>query len=92
MYLVFAGVFIDIKKIPLHNTYFVVLDTGLYLYNFNNSECSIIHKFNSSVFRSSNNKINLTELEDNFNSYIFCLVNEFLFIFNSQNNKTLSYS
>ena len=91
MNLVFAGVFIDIIKIPLKTNYFVVLDSGLYLYNFNNLDCSIIQKFNSSVYRQSNNKINLTELEDEFNSYIFCLVNEYLFIFNSRNNKTLSY-
>ena len=91
MNLVFAGVFIDIIKIPLQTNYFVVLESGLYLYNFNNLDCSIIHKFNSSVYRSYNNKINLTELEDESNSYIFCLVNEYLFIFNSQNNKTLSY-
>ena len=75
----------------MYDSYFVVLDSGLYLYNFNISECALIEQFNSSVYRSSNDKINLNELSDEFNSYIFCLVNEYLFIFNEKNNKTISY-
>ena len=83
--LVFPLEFIDIKKLTTYDSYFVVLDTGLYLYNFNNSECGLIRQFNSSVYRSSNNKIILNELSDELNSYIFCLVNEYLFIFNEKN-------
>ena len=85
--------FIDIKKVTIYDsTYFVVLDTGLYLYNFNTFDCALIHKFNNSVYKNNpNNKFNITELTDKYNYFIFCLVNEYLFIFNAHNNKTFSY-
>ena len=92
--IVLGNVFIDIKKLSLSDSYFVVLDSGLYLYNFNNFntlDCSIILSFNSTVYRSSNNKIILNEINDDYNSYILCLVNKYLFIFNENNNKTISY-
>ena len=79
--LVLLDLFIDIKKLNLYDSYFVVLNSGLYLYNFNTMDCSIILEFNSTVYKSSNNKINLTELYDDKNSFIFCLVNIYLFIF-----------
>ena len=89
--IVLGNVFIDIKKLSLSDSYFVVLDSGLYLYNFNTLDCSIILSFNSTVYRSSNDKIILNELNGDYNSYILCLVNEYLFIFNENNNKTISY-
>ena len=42
---IFAGEFIDLLKLSLNDNYFVVLDTGFYLYNFNTFNCSLIHKF-----------------------------------------------
>ena len=85
--------FINIKKISKYDIiYFVVLNTGLYLYNINTFDCALILSFNNSVYRKNgNNKFNLTELVYEDNSFILCLVNEYLFIFNSHNNKTLSY-
>ena len=79
--IVLGNVFIDIKKLSLSDSYFVVLDSGLYLYNFNTLDCSIILSFNSTVYRSSNDKIILNELNGDYNSYILCLVNEYLFVF-----------
>ena len=87
----FGNEFIDIKKLSLFDSFFVVLDTGLYLYNFTTLDCSVIHKFNLTVYRSANNKIILNELIDEDRSLILCLVNEYLFIFNENNNKTISY-
>ena len=89
--IVLSDLFVDIKKLNLYDSYFVVLNSGLYLYNFNTMDCSIILEFNSTVYKSSDNKINLTELYDDQNSFIFCLVNEYLFIFNEKNNETYSY-
>ena len=88
--------FLNIKKISLFEGYFVVLDSGLYLYNNNFLECSLIINFNSSVYRipennKNTNKINITELKNDDYLYILCLVNEYLFIFNAHNNKTFSY-
>ena len=89
--LVSAGEFIDLKKLNTYNAYFVVLDTGLYLYDINFFDCAIIISFNDTIYRSTNNKINLTEMKNDEYSYIFCMINEFLFIFNESNNKTISY-
>ena len=88
--------FLNIKKISLSENYFVVLDSGLYLYNYNFLECSLIINFNSSVYRipennCNTNKINITELKYENHLYILCLVNEYLFTFNIHNNKTFSY-
>ena len=89
--LVSAGEFIDLKKLNTYNAYFVVLDTGLYLYDINFFDCAIIISFNDTIYRSTNNKINLTEMKNDEYSYIFCMINEYLFIFNESNNKTISY-
>ena len=85
--------FIDIKKLSLSDSYFVVLDSGLYLYNFNSLNCSIIERFNSSVYKlnNNNNRVILNELNYNDQHYILCIVNKYLFIFNEKNNKTCSF-
>ena len=88
---VLARVFIEIKKLSPYDSYFVVLDTGLYLYNFNIFKCSIIQEFNNTIYKSKNNKVILQELNYENNSYMICIVNEFLFIFNENNNKTYIY-
>ena len=83
--------FIDIKKIFLYDsTYFVVLNTGLFLYNFDTLDCAIVFKFLTNI--NENDKIILKELEYEKNSYIFCLVRKSLFIFNSVNNVTKIYT
>ena len=90
--LVFSDAFIGIKKLSLFDSYFVVLETGLYIYNFNNLDCSIILSFNSTVYKNnSNDKIIINGINDEYNSFILCLVNEYFFIFNEKNNKTNSY-
>ena len=35
--------FFDIKKLSIENSYFVVLDNGLYLYNKHFNRCALIH-------------------------------------------------
>ena len=89
----FAGELVNIKKLTLSDSsYFVILDTGLYLYNLTCLKLFIIHKFNNNEFReSNNNRINLTELYDGYKAYIFCLVNEYLFVFNEYTNDIYNY-
>ena len=88
----YSNIFIDIKKLNLYDSYFVVLDSGFYLYNFKTLDCSFILGFNSTVYRDSgDNKIILDELHNEKDSLILCLVNQFLFIFNEKYNKTFSY-
>ena len=84
--------FVDIKKLSLYNNnYFVVLDSGLYFYNFNSLDGVLLYNFDSSIYRGSNDKVNITEFKDENNLFIFCFVNEYLFIFNEYNNKTFDY-
>ena len=83
--------FIEIKKLSLYDSFFVVLDTGLYLYNFNSPNCSIIESFNSSVYKRNNNRVISNEPNHNEHYYTPRIVNKFLFIFNESNNKTCSF-
>ena len=75
----FSGNFIDIKKLSLYDIYFVVLDTGLYLYDINTVDFAVIHEFKENEFRTSNNIINITELNYRHRTYILCLINQYLF-------------
>ena len=87
---IFAGEFIDMKKLSSFNSYFVILDTGLYLYDFNSFDLALIYQFQNE-YKDTNNKIKLTELYYRYRAYIFCLVNEYLFIFNEYTYKVLNY-
>ena len=62
--IIFTGEFKDLIKLSLYDSYFVVLDTGLYLYNFNIQDCALIHEFNDLEYNRYNNIINITELYD----------------------------
>ena len=87
----FAGKFIDIKKLSISDIYFVVLDTGLYLHDFNTSDFALIHEFKENEILYSNNIINITELNYKHRAYIFCLVNDNLFILNEYTYKVWNY-
>ena len=84
--------FLDLKKLSLYDSYFIILDTGLYLYDFNNFNCSLIYQFNNNEYRGDpNNKIILTELYYTYKAYIFCLVNEYLFLYSENTYKLFNY-
>ena len=88
----FAGVFIDLKKLYIYDIYFVVLDTGLYLYDFNTNDKGLIHKFKPNEFKNTTNDvINITELNYRHRAYIFCLINEYLFLFNEYTYRVYNY-
>ena len=82
---------IDIKKLSLYDSYFVALDTGLYLYDLNTYDSVLIYEFDNSKITVSTKSLNITEFYDGNNAYIFCLVKEHLFIFNEKTNKTFNY-
>ena len=78
-----AGELINMKKLNTYDSYFVVLDTGLYLYNLNSFDCSIIMSFNDTIYyNSSKNKVDLNDLKNDECSYILCMVNEYSFLTN----------
>ena len=88
----FAGIFIDMKKLTLYDIYFVILDTGLYLYDFKSSEFSVLHEFNNHELRTYDNNISIKELNYRQRAYILCLVNQYLFLFNEYNYKVWNYT
>ena len=85
-----ADMFREIIEVPFSNDYFVVLESGLYLYDSKLLNCSKLFAFNSSIYKF-NYKINLTQIEDGNNSYIFCLMNKYLFIYAHQKNELNSF-
>ena len=87
--IIYCGEFLDLKKLSSFDSYFVVLDSGLYLYNPNLLDCSIIHNFNPNI--KSTDKVILSKINNEEKSYIICLVNELVFIFNEHTNKTNIY-
>ena len=91
---VYADTFIDIKKLSFNNDYFVILDTGLYLYDSNFKHCALIHQFNEKEYKTNvaYNKINITELYNEQNAYILCLINEYLFILDEYTYKVMNYT
>ena len=90
--ILFARELIDIKKLSaLNNIYFVVFNTGLYLYDLNNQNLGLIHEFNQEEYGASRNMINITELNYRHRTYIFCLVNKYLFLFNEYTYEVLNF-
>ena len=41
----FSIEFLGIKKLSSYDSYFVILDYGLFLYDLNNQDCSLLYKF-----------------------------------------------
>ena len=41
----FSIKFLGIKRLSSYDSYFVILDYGLFLYDFNNQDCSLLYKF-----------------------------------------------
>ena len=89
---IFCVSLIDMKKLSAYDSYFVVLDTGLYLYNFNTYNYALISDFTNTTITVNTNSLNITELYDENNAYIFWLVKPYLFIFDENTNKTINYS
>ena len=70
------------KQLTLSDSsYFVILDTGLYLYELSDLKFFKIFEFDNEL-KETKKTINIAELYNGYNAYIFCLVNEYLFIFN----------
>jgi len=84
--------FIDIKKLSFNNDYFVILITGLYLYDSNFKHCSLIHQFTKQEYiNNQTNKIDIAELYNEQKAYIFCLVNKYLFILDEYTYQLFDY-
>ena len=87
----FAREFIDLIQLSLYDIYFIVFDTGLYLHDFSTSDFALIHEFYRNEYKASNNLVNITRLNNRHKAYIFCLVNENLFLFNEYTYKVSNF-
>ena len=87
-----VDIFKGILKLSLNDNYFVALNTGLFLYNYNLLNYALITNFNSSVYKNDNNDIIIIkEFLYNKQYYIFCMVNKYLFLFNEKSNITNTF-
>jgi len=89
-YYIFTREFIDIKKLFLIEKYFIILDTGLYLYDSDFLNCSSIYEFKDE-YKKENNTIILKGFHYKSKAYIICLVNEYIFIYNENTYTILNY-
>ena len=87
---IFAGKFIDIKKLSLNDNYFVILDTGLYLYDINTFNCASIYIFNDE-YKNSGDVVLIKEFHYKYKAFIICLINEYLFLFNEYTYKVENF-
>ena len=76
--------FKSLKKISDDGDYFVILDNGLYIYNFEKSECESIMTIGNSIFNQNdeNNYIIITKnINSNLNeTKIAALINQYLYV------------
>ena len=86
---------IDMKKLSLYNSYFVVLDKGLYLYNIDNNaqilDGALIKEFERKIVYLSD-KVILSEINNQRKAFILCMINNDLYIFNERTNKTYNFT
>ena len=89
-----TGSFQGIEKISDNDNFLVVLDNGLYIYDFENSKCEKVKDIDQSEFKGidENNPIIISK---NYNSVskelkIAILINQHLYIY-EYNNKTINY-
>ena len=87
---IFAKKFIDIKKLSLNDNYFVILDTGLYLYDINTFNCASIYIFNDE-YKNSRDVVLIKEFHYKYKAFIICLINEYLFLFNEYTYKVENF-
>ena len=82
----------SMKEISDNGDFFVILDSGLYIYNFENPKRNVITTFNQSIFnvRDDYNRIVITKNEDKISNEtkIAALINQHLYIYTFGNSNT----
>ena len=83
--------FQSIKKISDNGDFFVILDKGLYIYNFESYKCENIAGLNKSIFEE-NDEYNQIIISENYNisskeTKIAALINQYLYIYTYDNSK-----
>ena len=89
-------IFIEIEKISDNGDYFVVLDNGLYIYNFEKTKCKFIRDINESKFDENNINNNIIISKNKISGAnemkIALLINEHLYVYTySETNEMIEY-
>ena len=72
---------LNIQRISSSGEYFVILDNGIYIYDYNITQCLKFHSFSN----NNNDKASISEFISNDKNYIAFLINYYLYIYNSSN-------
>ena len=72
---------LNIKGISSSGEYFVILDNGIYIYDYNITQCLKFHSFSN----NNNDKASISEFISNDKNYIAFLINYYLYIYNASN-------
>lgn len=83
--------FLDLKKISENEDYFVLLDNGLYIYNFENSKCHNVKELDSSQLlnNNENNFISISNIYKNEEeTKIATLINQHLYVYSYNDSYT----
>ena len=82
----------SMKKISKNGDYFVVLDDGLYIYNFEKSKREIIFYFNQTIFEDDDKNNHIIISNNETDNKIAVLINHHFFIYSYENSiKNIEY-
>ena len=86
--------FQKIIKLSLSEEYFVIFNTGIFIFNSNFTVNKTIHYFNNQQIISTNDdSINtiISEIKKDNDKYIICLVKKYLYVYQESNNNLNNY-
>ena len=90
---IYSEIFVKLKKINSSN-YFAIFNTGLYIYNYDFTQKMLLYEFNESqIIKNDEDKKTaiISDITENNNIYIICLVKKYAYIFNNINNELNLY-
>ena len=82
--------FIELESLSSGN-YFIVLDSGIFIYNNELKEKKSLRDFERNNKIGTSDIINIRKHIYNENIYIFCRINNYLYIYDEYNNKLTSF-
>ena len=78
---------LNLKRISSSGEYFIILNDGIYIYDYNITQCLQFHSFTN----KNNDKASISEFVKNDKNYISILMNNYLYIYNASNNEIKNF-
>ena len=78
-----------------HNEYFIILNNGIYIYDNNFQEKSKIFEFKGEQIvedEKDNEKTAISDLKENINYYILCLVKNYLYLYDNNTKNVTQFN